>query len=51
VPGWARATCASWTVLPRVGHMMNLEDPAAFGSALHEVVHLSGPQTSVRYSS
>jgi len=34
VPGWARRAAASSTVVPGVGHMMMLEDPEAFGTAI-----------------
>lgn len=38
VPDWARRTAASSTVLPGVGHMMMMEQPASFGSALRALL-------------
>ncbi|CRI57871.1 alpha/beta fold hydrolase [Pseudomonas sp. CCOS 191] len=34
VPSWAEEQAASFTVLPRVGHLMMLEDPQGFASAI-----------------
>ena len=34
VPDWARAAAASDTTMRNVGHMMALEDPAAFGTVI-----------------
>jgi pimeloyl-ACP methyl ester carboxylesterase len=34
VPSWARAEAVSETVMGNVGHMMALEDPAAFGALI-----------------
>jgi pimeloyl-ACP methyl ester carboxylesterase len=34
VPAWARAAAASETTMGNVGHMMALEDPAAFGALI-----------------
>jgi lipase len=37
LPDWARAKARSFTVLPSLGHIMMLEDPATFGSAIHKI--------------
>jgi lipase len=38
LPDWAEAKARSFTVLPGLGHIMMLEDPIAFGRALHTAV-------------
>lgn len=38
VPAWAREACASSTVVPGVGHMMMLEQPAVFGQSLRAAI-------------
>ena len=34
VPPWARQAAASYTIIPRAGHMMMLEDPLAFAAVV-----------------
>jgi len=41
VPKWARKLAASDHTMPRVGHMMMLEDPLAFGELLHHILQKS----------
>ena len=38
VPAWAEAQCASSVVLPGTGHMMMLEDTAAFVAAVRDML-------------
>jgi lipase len=38
LPDWVEAKARSFTVLPGLGHIMMLEDPIAFGRALHTAV-------------
>jgi lipase len=38
LPDWAKAKARSFTVLPGLGHIMMLEDPDAFSSAIHAAI-------------